>query len=119
MQIIKKNNTEIAVFRETSAILYDEQSALDLIGELVFNKRIACLVIPMEVLSDPFFDLSTGLAGNILQKFVNYGVRLAIVGDFSAYHSRSLHQFILESNSSTHVLFAASVEEAVNSFSLP
>jgi len=119
MQIIKKNSTEIAVLREESAVLYDEQSALDLIGELLFNKRIACLVIPMEALSDPFFDLSTGLAGNILQKFINYGVRLAIVGDFSAYHSKSLHQFIFESNNSTQVLFAASVEEAVKRFAFP
>lgn len=119
MQIIKKNSIEIAVLTDEATILYDEQSALDLIGELVFNKRIAYIVVPMEALGDKFFDLSTGLAGNILQKFINYGVRLAIVGDFSTYNGKSLHQFIFESNNSTHVLFVTSIDEAVERFTLP
>lgn len=60
-----------------------------------------------------FFDLKTGTAGEILQKFSNYRVRLAIVGDFSAYPGQSIRDFIFESNKRRHINFVGSVAEAV------
>jgi len=60
-----------------------------------------------------FFDLKTGLAGEILQKFSNYRVKLAIVGDFEEVKSKSLRDFIRESNRGRTVNFVNSVEEAV------
>lgn len=118
MQIIKENSIEIALLTDETSVLYGEQSTLNLIGELCFNREIAHVVVPAEALSDNFFNLRTRLAGNILQKFINYGVRLAIVGDFSTYRSKNLHQFIFESNKSKDVIFAASIDEAIKKFSL-
>jgi hypothetical protein len=60
-----------------------------------------------------FFDLKTGTAGEILQKFSNYRVRLAIVGDFSAYPGQSIRDFIFESNKRKHINFVGSIAEAV------
>ena len=60
-----------------------------------------------------FFDLQTKLAGEILQKFSNYRIRLVIVGDWSKYTSRSLEAFIYESNRGKTVNFSSSPTEAV------
>ena len=51
--------------------------------------------------------------GEILQKFSNYRVRLAIVGDWSKYTSHSFAAFIIESNRGRMVNFTTSTEEAV------
>ncbi|WP_083996437.1 DUF4180 domain-containing protein [Desulfosporosinus acididurans] len=59
----------------------------------------------MHEIFEDFFDLKTKLAGEILQKFVNYHVRIAIVGDFSGYKSKSLKDFIYESNNGKDVFF--------------
>ncbi|HQE49580.1 MAG TPA: DUF4180 domain-containing protein, partial [Fervidobacterium sp.] len=53
------------------------------------------IVINKEAICEEFFDLSTRLAGEILQKFVNYNIKIAIVGDFSKYTSKSLRDFII------------------------
>jgi hypothetical protein len=62
---------------------------------------------------EAFFKLSTGIAGEILQKFINYQAKLAIVGDFSGYTSKPLHDFIYESNRGRDIFFAASMDEAM------
>jgi hypothetical protein len=47
------------------------------------------LVLDEKDLGAEFFDLRTGFAGDVLQKFTNYRARLAIVvADASAYGSR-------------------------------
>ena len=48
-----------------------------------------------------------------LQKFVNYQMRLGIVGDFSGYTSKPLHDFIRESNQGRQVCFLPTEEEAL------
>ena len=63
------------------------------------------MVLRKEQIDEPFFRLSTGLAGEVLQKFVNYHMKLAIVGDFSGYTSKPLQDFIRESNEGRHVCF--------------
>ncbi len=60
-----------------------------------------------------FFILSTGMAGEILQKFINYGVRFAIYGDFSGYTSKPLHDFIYESNCGKDIFFQDTKENAI------
>jgi hypothetical protein len=62
---------------------------------------------------DPaFFDLKSGLAGEILQKVSNYRRRLVVLGDFSSETSRALRDFIYESNRTGQVVFAADLEAA-------
>ena len=60
-----------------------------------------------------FFDLKTGLAGEILQKYSNFKVQLCIVGDFTKYESQSIKSFIYESNRGIRVNFLPSVEAAL------
>lgn len=94
-------------------VLTDEQSALDLMATVRYETGFDKIVIAKEAIDEPFFDLSTRIAGGILQKYVNYGVKMAIVGDFSGYTSKSLKDFIYESNNGKYFFFVKSREEAV------
>jgi hypothetical protein len=63
---------------------------------------------------DPaFFQLRTGVAGEILQKLVNYRFKLAIVGDISRYteNSESLRALVRECNRGKDVAFVRSLDE--------
>lgn len=53
-----------------------------------------------------------GIAGEVVQKLVNYRRRIAVVGNFSGIDSKSLRDFIYESNKSGNMFFVASLEEA-------
>ena len=88
-----------------------------LIGKLANRDAFATgadlVVIPVARLSPDFFRLASGLAGAILQKFTNYQLRVAIVGDISAYaeNSAPLRDFVRESNRRGDVRFLASLAE--------
>lgn len=56
------------------------------------------IILHQKNLAPEFFDLKSRLAGEILQKFVNYSIQVAIVGDFTDVKSESLKAFIIESN---------------------
>lgn len=71
------------------------------------------IVLSESDLAAEFFDLSSGLAGAILQKVSNYRLRLIILGDFVARGSKSLRDFIYESNATGQVVFAKDVDEGV------
>jgi len=71
------------------------------------------IIVHEQNLGKDFFDLGSGLAGAILQKFSNYRVRLAVVGNFDRYESKRLQEFILESNQGRQVNFVKNVSEAL------
>jgi Domain of unknown function (DUF4180) len=56
------------------------QDAVDLIGDAV-AENAQIVIVPVERLDPAFFQLRTGLAGEMLQKFVTYRLQVAIVGD--------------------------------------
>ena len=72
------------------------------------------VVIDKKLVVEDFFILSTGLAGEILQKYINYGGRIAIYGDYSRYTSKPLKNFIYESNKGKDAFFVSDEDEAVD-----
>lgn len=88
------------------------QDVLDLFGEL-YGQYYDGIILYERNITHDFFDLQTKLAGEILQKFSNYRIRLVIVGDWSKYTSRSLEAFITESNRGKTVNFSSSPTEAL------
>ncbi len=84
-EVIKKNNIEVAVISSDQLLITDVQSALDLIMTVKYETGCTNIAINKEAIVNDFFVLSTCLAGEILQKFINYGVRFAIYGDFKIY----------------------------------
>lgn len=103
----------IAVVREPGILISDAQSALDLIAAVRYETGCEAMVVPKASLCEDFFRLPTGLAGEVLQKFINYNMRLAVVGDFSGYTSKNLKDFLYESNKGSAVCFLADEDEAV------
>lgn len=102
----------VALVRSWPSIIDDEQAALDLMMTVRYETGCDRIILAKERFSERFFDLSTRLAGAILQKAVNYQVKLAIVGDFSQVTSKSLRDFIYECNHGQQCLFLPSEEEA-------
>ena len=71
------------------------------------------LVLKVEHLNPAFFDLKTGIAGDMLQKMSTYGKRLLIVGDFDDVESEALRDFIRESNRTGRGVFSNSLETGI------
>ena len=89
-----------------------------LIGNsLNYETRIHSIVINKKAVIEDFFVLNTNMAGEILQKFITYKFKLAIVGDFSGYTSKSLKDFIYESNKIIDIFFVFSEEDAIERLS--
>lgn len=106
-------NGTIALVSGTETAITNPQSALDLAMTAKYGGGAAKLAVDKRLIAEDFFIPSTGLAGEILQKFTNYHVKIAIYGDFSRYTSKPLRDFIYESNRGTGVFFVPTQEEAV------
>lgn len=103
---------KVAEFISDSILIQKEQDAITLIEELSASGAWK-IILYEENVAPEFFDLRTGLAGAVLQKFVNYSIQVAIVGDYSNVTSKSLKAFIYESNRGNQIFFLPSVEQAV------
>lgn len=97
---------------DSGAPIASEADIMDHVGEATFGGADT-LVLPVSRLAPDFFKLSTGLAGAILQKCTNYGLKVAIVGDISSFTSQSgaLRDFVFESNRRGAVRFVLSRDE--------
>ncbi len=103
----------VAIIRSDALLITDTQSALDLMATVKYETDSDCIAIPKSAVAEEFFILSTGLAGEVLQKFVTYHVKLAIIGDYSRYTSKALRDFIYESNNGNHIFFVGTEEAAI------
>ncbi len=111
--IMKGMNKDIAVINSNDILITDAQSALDLAMTIQYQVGAQQIVLPKSCIAEDFFILSTRLAGEILQKYINYHIRLAIVGDFSSYTSKPLRDFIYESNNGKYFFFVPTETEAI------
>jgi hypothetical protein len=106
------NEIKIAEVISEVNIINKIEDGLDLLGKLYYE-GFDKIVIHEKNITPVFFDLKSGIAGEILQKFSTYRIRLAIVGDFSKYTSKSLNDFIFESNKGRHINFVSTYSEAI------
>lgn len=114
---VEVNGHKIAIANEDTVVLQDEQSALDIIMTISIETGSNRIVLNQEAIAQDFFNLSTKLAGEILQKFINYNIKFAILGDFSSYTSQSLRDFIYESNKGNSIFFVSTEQEAIEKLS--
>lgn len=110
----EKNNILCAVIQSDQKVITDIPSALDVLMCAKYDAGTENIIIDKKLITEDFFILSTGLAGEILQKYINYGGRIAIYGDYSRYTSKPLKDFIYESNKGSRVFFTATKEEALD-----
>lgn len=111
IKIIQIGEIKIAEVESENIIIKNIGNALDIMGNCSYQDSHKIILHEKNIIPD-FFDLKTKLAGEILQKFSTYRVQLAIVGDYTKYTSKSLNDFIFESNKLGQIIFASSVEEA-------
>ncbi|MBE4948511.1 DUF4180 domain-containing protein [Chryseobacterium culicis] len=107
---------KIAEVTSDDMIIQSVQDGLDLMGN-IYYQGFDKVVLYEKNITPEFFDLKTKIAGEILQKFSNYRIGLAIVGDFSKYESKSMKDFIFESNKTKHINFVNTLEDALKNFS--
>lgn len=113
VKTIERNNTLIALVQSDEVIIKDVQSTLDFIASVKYETGCYHIVLNKAAIKEDFFKLSTCLAGEILQKFINYHVKLAIIGDYSHYTSKPLKDFIYESNRGKDVFFVSTEDAAI------
>ena len=106
------NGKIVAELTDNGFIINKVQDAIYLLCELG-SQGCCSMILHENNLSKDFFDLKTRLAGEILQKFSNYHFKLAIIGDFSKYTSKSLNDFIRESNRGSLICFADDLQSAL------
>jgi hypothetical protein len=99
-------------------LIVDVQTALDLMATVQYEAGCYRMVINKSLLSESFFDLKTRLAGEILQKFINYRVKVAFIGDFSVYRSKSFQDFIYECNRGNDFFFLPTEQQAIEKLSM-
>jgi len=89
------------------------QDAMDLIATTFGGDGADTIVEPVERLDPGFFHLSTGVAGEIAQKFVNYRRRLIVLGDVSPHVERSdaFRDWVREVERGDDIRFVASSAE--------
>lgn len=109
-------NVRIAEVISDEIVIQTAIDGLDLLGNLYYQD-FDCIILHKKNISVEFFELKNGMAGEILQKFSNYRVRLTIVGDFTSYTGKSFQEFMYESNRGRQVAFLNSTEEALRKLS--
>ena len=110
-QVLERRGVPVLVCGDDGPRIAGPQDALDLIGAAF--SRAEVVAVPADRFDPRFFQLRTGLAGEIMQKFVNYGLRLAVVGDIGDHvaASEALGALVRESNRGRHIWFIADLDE--------
>ena len=113
VEYIKHGGVEIAVVTGAEPVITDAASALDLTMTVRYETGAERTAIGKSVITEDFFIFSTGLTGEILQKWISCHIKTAVLGDCSRYTSKPLRDFIYESNNGHDFFFVSTKEEAV------
>ena len=103
--------TSVLVMPEDGEPLGTVEAATEVIGDAAWGD-VEIVVIPVGRLTGDFFELKTRLAGEVTQKFANYRLQLAIVGDIEsrANESVSLAAWVTESNRGRQLWFVPTLD---------
>lgn len=112
MNVVTKNNISIVLI-EKEKVIAGVQDILDVIVSAQYNYNCSRLILYKESFGDEFFNLKTGYAGEVLQKFFTYKIKVAIIGDFKEYMSKSFSDFIRECNQGNYIFFKSNLEEGL------
>lgn len=93
-------------------LIESEQDALDILANIRYLHDSSKIIIHKKNLCEDFFRLKSGLAGAVLQKFSNYRVQAAFVGDFKGY-GKSMEAFMLECKRGQQLVFTPDLPGAL------
>lgn len=102
----------VMIWPEDGPLIGGESDAMDYVGNAMYGGA-AWAVIPAGRFAEDFFRLRTRIAGDIVQKFVNYRVGLVVLGDISAHvaESTALRDFVRECNRGRQTWFLTDFDE--------
>ncbi|WP_328964757.1 DUF4180 domain-containing protein [Streptomyces virginiae] len=106
------NDVPVLMCGAEGEVIAGEREALDCIGDASYQGA-EWVVIPVERFDEAFFRLSTRVAGEIIQKFVQYRMGIVVLGDISRHtaDSAALRDFVRECNRGRQTWFLADAEE--------
>jgi hypothetical protein len=106
MTLLEVAGERLLVLDATGPALGSYRDATDVIGEAL-GQDATMVVLPVERLQPAFFELKTRVAGEFIQKLINYRLKVAVVGDITAQveASDALRDFVRESNRGNSVCF--------------
>ena len=110
IETIQAPRGAIAVLSGGKVQITDAGATLDLAMSVRYETGASRLAIDKRLVCSDFFILSTGVAGDILQKLMNYRFKAAI---YAHYASKPLRDFIRESNHGKDFFFVSTMKEAV------
>ncbi|MCR2033147.1 DUF4180 domain-containing protein [Anaerofustis stercorihominis] len=110
---INKNNKDISVIESEDILINDVNSGLDFAMEVSNMTGINNIIVNKEAVDDVLFDLKNKILGELLQKYINYNIKFAVIGDFSKFKSKALNDFIYEINNGRDFFFVEDIDTAV------
>ncbi|KRE58364.1 DUF4180 domain-containing protein [Paenibacillus sp. Soil750] len=112
--INQKGDSQVAIVESTDILISNVQDALDLMASVQYLTGCDKFIINQWNLTEDFFELKTKLAGDVLQKYTNYHMKMAVIGEFDQYDSKSLRDFIYECNHGKQFFFVADEQAALD-----
>ncbi|MCO6357360.1 DUF4180 domain-containing protein [Roseivirga pacifica] len=106
----KINNSTFVEVLSDELVINTIEDGADLLANLYYQGFDGAILYQQNI-TPTFFDLKTKMAGELLQKASNFRMRVIIIGDFENIESKSLQDFIKESNRGSLVNFVSSLSE--------
>jgi hypothetical protein len=106
MRIEEHGGLRVQFLDTDGPLISSREDTSDLIGN-AWVENVSVIAVPVGRLDPAFLDLRSGFAGELTQKFVNYQLRLAVIGDVSEATdaSQALADYVWESNRGEHIWF--------------
>ncbi|WP_290772238.1 DUF4180 domain-containing protein [Anaerofustis sp.] len=111
--ITASDNISVSVINSDEVLINDVDSEMDFIMEIKGLTGTNRIVLNKSAVNPVIFDLKNKILGELLQKFVNYNIKIAIVGDFSSCGSKAFKDFIYETNKGNNFFIVSDNEEAI------
>ena len=113
IKILKENDSIFAECDHTTKLVSSEQDAVDLIGFCGYHQTNNLLLYTDNV-DESFFDLKSQLAGKVLQKCMNYYMRVAMVLSLDIKDNKRFSEMVLETNKGNHFRIFKTRDEAID-----
>lgn len=114
MRVAQRKGKRAAVVEDDCFVLCSVQDGLDLMAAARYEYDCDNIIIDKKYICDDFFELKTRIAGEILQKYTTYEMPIAIVASIANSESKSMRDFVYESNKGKRVHFAETEDEAMD-----
>lgn len=110
-KVIEKGTAKYIEVISAQSPLSSEQDAVDLIA-LCKENDLDLLLLHSQALSEDFFKLRTGVAGQMIQKWITYHLKTAAVIPNELVNQGRFKEMALETNKSNHFRIFETRDEA-------